>query len=219
MNAPRLAIDHLAIAAATLDGGVAWARETLGVTVPRGGEHPRMGTHNAVARSGSDTYLEILAINPDAPSPDRPRWFGLDDPDIRAELALAPRIATWVVRTTDIAASLSAARAAGLDLGDPIAMTRGDLAWTIACRDNGSLPEGGVLPVLIEWPEGPHPSQRMADVGLRLIEITLRHPQPEQLTAWCEALDVRHLVRIDPGVFERPRVVATFDSPQGIFEI
>ena len=215
MSAPRHEIDHLAVAAATLDGGVAWAFEKLGVTVPRGGEHPKMGTHNAVAHSGDDTYLEVIAVNPDAPAPQRPRWFGLDAPDVRAELAVAPRIATWVVRTTDMNASLAAARAAGLDLGTPIAMTRGDLQWIIACRDDGSLPEGGVLPVLIEWPEGPHPSRRMSDPGLRLAGITLQHPKPDQLDAWCRALNVRHLADIDPLPRARERVLAAFETPLG----
>ncbi len=216
LSPPRLAIDHLAIAAATREGGVASIRDRLGVTVPPGGEHPRMGTHNAVASTGDDTYLEILAIDPNAPPPGRPRWFGLDEPALRDELAIGPRVAAWVVRTPDIEASLAAARAAGLDLGSPIAMTRGDLSWTIACREDGALLEGGALPVLIQWPEGPHPSTRMSATGLRLVEIVLRHPQPERLSDWCEAIGARHLVTIDPQSAERPMIEVAYEGPQGI---
>ncbi|HSP25799.1 MAG TPA: VOC family protein [Saliniramus sp.] len=219
LSPPRLAVDHLAIAAATREGGVAWVRDRLGVTVPAGGEHPRMGTHTAVAGTGDSNYLEILAIDPSAPAPAHPRWFGLDEPALHEELATRPRIATWVVRTPDIEASLAAARAAGLDLGSPIAMTRGDLSWTIACREDGKLPEGGVIPVLIQWPEGPHPSTRMSDCGLRLVEIVLRHPQPERLADWCEAIGVRHLATIDPQPSERPTVEVAYEGPQGIVRL
>jgi hypothetical protein len=218
MSAPRLAIDHIAIAAATREGGIAWVREKLRATISPGGEHPRMGTHNAVARTGDDVYLEILAIDPDAPAPQHPRWFGLDEPALHEQLAIEPRIATWVVRTPDLEASLAAARAAGLDLGSPIAMTRGDLSWTIACREDGALPEGGVLPVLIQWPDGPHPSARMSDTGLRLVEIVLRHPQPDRIAGWCEAIGARNLVRIDmqPAA---PSIAVAYEGPQGIVRI
>jgi hypothetical protein len=39
-------LDHLVIAAATLEEGVAWCEATLGVTPGPGGKHPLMGTHN-----------------------------------------------------------------------------------------------------------------------------------------------------------------------------
>jgi hypothetical protein len=44
------AVDHLVIAAASLEEGVAWCEATLGVTPGPGGEHPLMGTHNRLLR-------------------------------------------------------------------------------------------------------------------------------------------------------------------------
>src|ERR1700739_2059301 len=101
---PHAQLDHIVITAPTLALGVDFVRQTLGVTPQMGGEHPRMGTHNYFLKLGEKIYLEVIAVNPNAPSPQRPRWFALDQvgPD---EL---PRLATWVARTDDIKAAVSA---------------------------------------------------------------------------------------------------------------
>lgn len=216
---PPLVLDHIALAAADREAGIAWARERLGVAVPHGGAHPRMGTHNAVAGTGDDTYLEILTIDPAAPAPDGPRWFGLDGAEMRARLAKGPRIAAWVVRTPDIKASLAAARRAGLDFGEPITMTRGDLEWTIAHRADGRLLEDGALPVLIQWRDGPHPSRGMSDSGLRLAGVSLRHPDPRRLAAWLDAIGAGGLAEIDPQPSERPAIAVAYRGPDGLRHI
>ncbi len=189
----QLELDHLVIGAASLDQGVAWLERQTGIVPPPGGAHPRMGTHNHVTAFGPSSYLEVIAVDPVAPPPSVPRWFALDDPDERASLERCPRPLTWVARTTDIEASLAAARAVGLDLGRPVGMSRGDLAWRISLRDDGGLPEGGTLPALIEWPPGPHPAGRMADQGLRLETLELHHPEPERLVGLLDALGAGRL--------------------------
>ena len=84
-------IDHVAIGAADLDQGVAALKSDLGVEVPRGGEHPAMSTHNCVMKAGEESFLEVIAVNPDAPPPGRTRWFTLDDPATQARLARIDR--------------------------------------------------------------------------------------------------------------------------------
>src|SRR6478735_419898 len=70
-------IDHLVVAARTLDQGVQWCEATLGVTPGAGGEHPLMGTHNRLLRIATvqypRAYLEIIAIDPAAQTPSRRR--------------------------------------------------------------------------------------------------------------------------------------------------
>lgn len=39
-------IDHLVVMAASLDQGVQWCEDTLGITPGPGGEHEKYGTHN-----------------------------------------------------------------------------------------------------------------------------------------------------------------------------
>ena len=71
-NAPPLAshIDHLVVAAASLDDGVRWCEKTLGITPGPGGEHPLMGTHNRLFTIATvqhpKAYFEIIAINREA---------------------------------------------------------------------------------------------------------------------------------------------------------
>ena len=73
-------LDHIAVTAPSLAVGVEYVRQTLGVTPQVGGEHPRMGTHNYFLKLGEKVYLEVISINPDAPSPDRPDGFSSMSP-------------------------------------------------------------------------------------------------------------------------------------------
>jgi Glyoxalase-like domain len=64
-------IDHLVIAADSLEQGSAWCAATFGgVQFSGGGRHPLMGTHNGViaisSESFPDCYLEVIAIDPEA---------------------------------------------------------------------------------------------------------------------------------------------------------
>src|SRR6185369_2540749 len=64
-------VDHLAVVADTLEQGARWCEETFGVAPIAGGKHPLMGTHNCLLAISSErfpaTYLEVIAIDPDAP--------------------------------------------------------------------------------------------------------------------------------------------------------
>ena len=152
-------IDHIAVAAHTLAQGVEYVRACLGIEMPYGGAHPRMGTHNHLVRLGPAVFLEVIAVDPAAPAPARPRWFGLDDPALQAELAAAPRLLTWVVRTGDIAGALLAC---SRPLGAIQPMTRGELRWLITFPDDGTMVDGGAMPALIHWHgPGEHPAGRM----------------------------------------------------------
>ena len=80
-------IDNFGNGAASLQSGVQALQKLLGVETPRGGKHDTMGTHNCVMQAGGESFLEILAIDPDAPPPCRARWFSMDDPTTIARLA------------------------------------------------------------------------------------------------------------------------------------
>lgn len=84
MAAHSLTLDHLVVAARTLEEGVAYVADTLGIEPAGGGAHPSMRTHNRLFGLWGRAYLEVIAADPDAPAPadgrPRPRLFGLDDP-------------------------------------------------------------------------------------------------------------------------------------------
>jgi Glyoxalase-like domain len=207
---PVSCIDHIAVTAPTLAVGAAWVEQVLGVAPQPGGEHPQMGTHNVLLRLGDDIYLEVIAANPGAPAPARPRWFGLDalQPDS------APRLRTWIARTSDIGATLAAA---GEELGTVTPMQRGDLQWLITIPDDGKPPLGGTAPALIEWKSGPHPASRLQDHGLRLERLELLHPRPLRVLALLEAISIDAMVQVrHPMDGEGSSLVAHIATPQGM---
>ena len=192
----KLTFDHLVIGAARLAQGVDWVADRLGAALPPGGSHPRMGTHNRLTALGPASLLKVIAVDPAAEPPPRPRWFALDDPAQKARLERRPRLLTWVAATDDIEASLARASAAGAELGRPVEMTRGDLTWLISIRDDGALAEGGTLPALIQWSDRAHPAGAMTDLGLRLERLELRHPEPTRLDAVLQAIGADALTTI-----------------------
>jgi Glyoxalase-like domain len=193
-------LDHLVVAAATLEAGTDFVASRLGVRPGGGGKHAFMGTHNRVLRLG-DVYLEVIASDPDAVKPARPRWFGLD------EFRGAPRLIHWVARTDD----LETAAARSLEpLGAITATARGELRWRITIPDDGSLPGGGVIPTLIQW-DGAHPLTNLAESGCRLISLKGRHANPERVTRALESLGLA--LPVDYG--DKPGLQAMISSPRG----
>jgi hypothetical protein len=202
------AIDHLVVIAPSLESGARYVRETLGVEPEPGGVHERMGTHNRLLRLGEALYVEVIAIDPDARAPDRPRWFGLD-----AMGNASPHLATWVVRTDDIAAA--AARCA-VSLGPIETMTRGALDWRITIPADGSLPFDGIMPALIQWTTPQHPAARLNDRGLRLLGLEAQHARAEQIGRALAGLGVNDAITIAPAPpGERPSLSALIDTPAG----
>ena len=174
-----LALDHLVVAARTLEEGAAWLEARMGVPTVPGGRHALMGTHNRLLGLGAGAYLEIIAIDPQAPAPPRPRWFALDSPAMRSRLASGPALVHWVARTQDIDAARASTPAL---VGEVLALSRGDYRWRIGVPPDGALPEQGAFPTLIEW-RGPHPAQRLPDLGVRLEWLAIRHPRAAGIEA------------------------------------
>ena len=83
MQTVHTELDHIVIAARTLDEGRVWAAQTLGVDALGGGKHDGLATHNTLVKLDGHRYLEIIAIDPDAGAPNFPRWFGLDTAELR----------------------------------------------------------------------------------------------------------------------------------------
>ena len=212
---PLLALDHIAIAAARLGEGIDFVEEKLGVRMPLGGKHPVMNTHNAVMRLGDGLYLEVIAVDPEAGPALRPRWFGLDDPRLQARLAgEGPRLVAWVARSPDLSASL---RASTVDLGQAMPMSRAALQWRIAVWPDGALALGGLLPTLIEWPPGVHPTaQRMPDLGVRFARLTLRAPKPETVRSALASIGADRLAELKPMRRGAEPLEATFVRPNGL---
>ena len=194
---PAVRLDHLAVACTSLAQGTAWVEERLGVTLQKGGQHTRYGTHNTLLGLADGTYLEVIAKGPGAVPEAGHAWFGLD------QFTGAPRLANWICSTDTI-------DAAPLLAGAPRALSRGDLAWQITVPDDGNLPLGGGYPTLIAWGAGTvHPATSLAPSGCALRELVVTHP--EDISAMIDLRDPR--VTLKKGAFS---LQATFDTPGGI---
>lgn len=203
-------IDHITVTAPTLESGVAWVRARLGVTPQPGGTHPRMGTHNCLLRLGDSIFLEVIAPDPSAARPNRPRWFDLD----HMTPATPPRLAMWVARTADIRTTVSACPEA---LGEIEPMSRGNLDWLITVPLDGHLPFDGCAPALIQWHADRHPATGMVDSGCTLAQLELFHPQAERLLRILAAIgfEGEAAVRPEPG-YGKAFLRAHLRTPKGI---
>lgn len=209
-----LALDHLVVAARTLEDGVAWCEATLGITPGPGGRHPLLGTHNRLFAIGNTlcprAYLEIIAIDPRAQPPMRSRWFDLDNAAVREAIVHEPRLVHWVAACTGIDSQVQRLRRLGADPGVVLAAERetpaGMLRWRISVRDDGARLFDGALPTLIEWGER-HPSEAMAASGVRLVSLCVAG-LPGAVAAACAAPGIEFADRRAP-------LAATFNTPRG----
>lgn len=176
--------DHIAIGCQTLEQGNAYVKARMGITVPIGGMHPLMGTHNHVMATGEDTFFEIIATNPNAIKPIHPRWFGLDNinfPNARPH--------SWILNSDDFEADIATAKSIGIDLGVPQTLTRGNMAWRFAVRSDGEIPLDGSAPMIMEWPKQPtHPAANMGDLGVRIKDVTVLSPHAEVINTLLNTL-------------------------------
>jgi hypothetical protein len=166
-----LRLDHLAVAARDLEEGRAAVEAALGVRLQPGGKHALFGTHNLLLGLEDGLYLEVIAIDPEAPAPEGARWFDLDRFDA------APRLQTWICRSDDLGSALVRYPQAGA----PVALARGDLRWRMAVPRDGRLAFDGVFPALMQWECDAHPAERLTASGCGLARLVVRHPEAGRL--------------------------------------
>lgn len=196
--------DHIAVAGLTLDEAARHVQSTLGVGLAEGGRHALFGTHNRLLGLEDGLYLEAIAIDTDAPPPDRPRWFDLD------RFSGPPRISNWVCRVDDLDAALARLPEGA---GRPVEVSRGALRWRMAVPDDGILPFDGTFPALIEWLSGGHPAEMLPRSGCRLRRLVIAHPEPEALQEVLMPLLSDPRIRFETGPVGA--FSAVFETPSG----
>jgi len=187
-------LDHIVVGTKDLEAGARWLEDMLGVPPQGGGEHATMGTYNKLWSLGS-CYLELVAINPDAPAPSRPRWFGLDDPDIQDSLASGPRLLNWAVRVDDIDQVM---KDCPVNIGTIHTMSRGDFSWKVAIREDGALIHQGHIPLVIEW-QTAHPASLMQDQGLSLVRLKAHRSEKTGVVKALDAIGAEDFIKIEGG--------------------
>jgi len=215
--------------AASLEQGVQWCEDTLGITPGPGGEHEKYGTHNRLFKIATPqfplAYFEIIAINPAAVIPKRaqvPRWFDMDDAALQKAVAQGPRLIHFVSSTEDVKAARHVLRTQGIERGQVVHASRksskGTLNWQITVREDGERLFNGCLPTLIQWgkPEATeplrlHPRNSLPRSGVSLQSRAVTHPSADKLQAAYEALGLAG-VALATGPAD---LVATLKTPKG----
>jgi hypothetical protein len=226
-------IDHLVIAASTLEQGVQWCEAHLGITPGQGGEHALFGTHNRLFKIATPTfpmaYLEIIAIDPHATRSPKilarhPHlWFDLGSSALQKSISKTPRFIHFVVSTSDIKAARMALRQEGIDRGPAIRAERqtkkGVLHWQISVRADGQRLFDGALPTLIQWgkpdaidPLQLHPRNTLPRSGVTLQSMDITHPSDEKLRTAYASIGLQG-ISISNGP---ANMKATLQTPKGI---
>ena len=215
----KIAVDHLVVACRTLAQGRDWCEATLGVSPAPGGRHALMGTHNLLLAVSSarypKAYLELIAIDPDAAPPARPRWFDLDDASLQAAL-VEPRIVHWVARCDDLDATVAELRGEGHDPGPIVGaerMTpRGLLRWRITVPADGRRPGDGAMPLWIEWGGAEHPSDVLPASGVTIESLQVGVVVPRPVAPLADRAPTANAPP-PPTAGQHSRVVAPLSSP------
>lgn len=208
--------DHIVYFVPNLDEAYETFEKEWGVRPKFGGQHVGRGSHNALLSLGNGSYLEIIAPDPNQPTPPNARSFGMDN-------LSAPRLITWAVGTTDIQAAVSHSQAAGYNPGDilPSSRMRSDgilMEWALtrsAEAAAGTTPRGDwLIPFFIDWGQTPHPSKNNP-AGCTLLEVKAQHPDPEPIRQMLAAMQVNCVV--EKG--EQAQLIALVETPDGKIEL
>ncbi len=203
-------VDHLVYTVPNVQAGIESAEELFGVKATPGGQHPGLGTRNALIALGPQSYLEIIGPDPEQPKPAGPRRFGIDD-------LKAPHLMTWVAKGKSLDKFDADAKAHGIDLGAviPGSRKRPDgvvLKWTYT--DPQVVLADRLIPYFIDWGSSPHPSATAAK-GVTLTSLRAEHPDAARVQKMLKQLGLELAVTRGP----KPSLIATFDSPKGKVEL
>jgi catechol 2,3-dioxygenase-like lactoylglutathione lyase family enzyme len=135
-------LDHVVIRVRDLEEACADYR-ALGFTVTPGGEHPTLGTRNALIPFEDDTYLELIAFPPrevPADAQEKPvhgRW--------RRWEAASEGLVDFALVPSDVGEAIREARARGLEIAGPFPGSRRrpdgqEVAWQLGIPETFDLP-------------------------------------------------------------------------------
>ena len=203
-------IDHIVYATPDLNRGIDEIDKLLGVRATAGGQHPGRGTRNALIALGPTTYLEIIAPDPEQPSPKEPRPFGIDG-------LKESRLVAWFVTSRDLEGFREQAVRKGIPLGEVRSGSRQrpdgvQLSWRFT--DPWKPVADGIVPLFIDWGNSPHPA-RTAAKGATLVSLRAEHPDVRGVRKMLQDLEVDLPLKQS----DRPSLIAVIEGSRGRVEL
>ncbi len=161
-------LDHIVLAANTLEEGTSYIEKKLQVKLSDVGYHNDMGTHNRVVKISKSVYLEVISIDPNSRHLRSKRWFNLDSLKLQSQLRQSPRVIGYVIENKDTKI---------LKYYEPFfKASRGKYKWQFAMPSTNvgiSIDQShlnGIIPNLINW-KSEKPINKMQDNHLNLEKI------------------------------------------------
>ncbi|HKY45187.1 MAG TPA: VOC family protein [Pyrinomonadaceae bacterium] len=203
-------VDHIVYATPDLNRGIEEIEKLLGVRATAGGQHPGRGTRNALIALGPTTYLEIIAPDPEQPTPAEPRPFGIDG-------LTKSKLVAWFVKASDLKRLRTEAVRQGVPLGEVRSGSRRrpdgvQLVWQFT--DPSARVGDGIVPLFIDWGDSPHPAGTSAK-GATLISLYAEHPDVQSVRGMLQRLGVD--LRVQQG--QSPALIAVIEGPRGRVEL
>ncbi len=208
-------IDHIVVGVDDLQKGMAAIEEMTGVKPTYGGAHPYYGTHNALISLNNNTYLEVLAPNPEV-SMNLFQWLtNFKAMYLRRILSrmhsLKPFL--WAVGSEDLQVTATQIKKIGLKLSKPEPHSRkkpnGELlSWEGAFFAQGIKTD---LPFFISWDEAASSPAKDSPKGCKLIHFTVSTPNPDDLNKIVDNLSLP--VSITQA--QKVGIAFEFSSPKG----
>ncbi|HJO02568.1 MAG TPA: VOC family protein [Acidobacteriota bacterium] len=201
---PGVWLDHFVVAIDDLETGIEAFEALSGVRPVYGGEHPALGTHNALVSLGRDHYLEIVAPRPGA---QLDPMFGAAS----AHSTLTPIL--WALATDDIGSLHAVATSTGLVANEPGAGSRltddGEtIRWTMFVMGDVDLINA---PFFLQWDPGTTHPAASSPAGCRLQSFAIATPTRGRLELLLTS--VGFPLEVDSGPV---RMMISLATPRGI---
>jgi hypothetical protein len=204
-------VDHLVLAVADLDEGIAQIEAATGVRAQVGGSHPGHGTRNALLALGPRVYLEILGPDPAQANAPSPQSVGLS-------AARPSRLVAWAAGASDLEKLVADAGARGIAMSAPESGTRRRPDGKVLSWSNTALKDervgDGLVPFFIDWGATEHPAVA-APKGVRLVGLRAQHPSPGSVQPTFDALGIP----LEIATGSAPALIAILDTPRGRIEL
>lgn len=199
---PIAQLDHLVVGVADLMRAVTEFEEQTGVKAVMGGEHPGIGTHNALVSLGDGAYLELIAVKPGADAPQYASLRSLTQP--------TPMM--WAVTYFDLAAITAV-------------LAKGGFKPTTTQPGSRKTPAGSLLewevfglegsfagaPFFIRWlPDTAQPSTTSPG-GCTLAKLAITTPEAAKLERLKKVLGL--VLEVSAG--EKPGMQVVLRCPKG----